>query len=105
MVASCARSLDGVTIRRYWGIPVHCQGLPKTRHAPLAHDTTQIAGGAVQHAGLRVVGFRVVVLPGREAAMTRLCTNLSRTPFSLDVVARLYRFRWQIELCFKERKS
>ena len=57
------------------------------------------------HCGPRVVGFRVVVLPGREAAMTRLCTNLPRTPFSLDLVARLYRFRWQIELCFKEWKS
>jgi len=44
----------------------------------------------------RVVGFRVVVLPGRDKAMTRLCTNLPRTPFSLDLVARLYRFRWQI---------
>jgi hypothetical protein len=57
------------------------------------------------HVGPRVVGFRVVVLPGREAAMTRLCTNLPRTPFSLDLVSRLYRFRWQIELCFKEWKS
>lgn len=55
--------------------------------------------------GHRVVGFRVVVLPGRDKAMTRLCTNLPRTPFSLDLVARLYRFRWQIELCFKEWKS
>ena len=55
--------------------------------------------------GPRVVSFRVVVLPGREAAMTRLCTNLPRTPFSLDLVGRLYRFRWQIELCFKEWKS
>lgn len=55
--------------------------------------------------GARAVGFRVVVLPGREPAMTRLCTNLPRTPFSVDVVARLYRFRWQIELCFKEWKS
>ena len=52
-----------------------------------------------------LVGFRVVVRPGREAAMTRLCTNLPRTPFSLDLVGRLYRFRWQIELCFKEWKS
>ena len=55
--------------------------------------------------GRRVVGFRVVVVPGRDKAMTRLCTNLPRTPFSLDLVARLYRFRWQIELCFKEWKS
>jgi hypothetical protein len=55
--------------------------------------------------GPRVVEFRIVVVPGRDAAMTRLCTNLPRTPFSLDLVARLYRFRWQIELCFKEWKS
>ena len=55
--------------------------------------------------GPRVIGFRVVVIPGRDRAMTRLCTNLPRTPFSVDVVARLYRFRWQIELCFKEWKS
>jgi Transposase DDE domain len=55
--------------------------------------------------GARAVGVRVIALPGREAAMTRLCTNLPRTPFSLDLVARLYRFRWQIELCFKEWKS
>ncbi len=55
--------------------------------------------------GKRVVGFRVVVLPGREKTMTRLCTNLPRTPFSLDLVSRLYRFRWQIELMFKEWKS
>lgn len=53
----------------------------------------------------RLVGFRVVVIPGRDRAMTRLCTNLARTPFSTDLVARLYRFRWQIELCFKEWKS
>ena len=57
------------------------------------------------HRGPRVVGFRVVVLPGREATMTRLCTNLPRTPFSLDLIARLYRFRWQIEFCFKEWTS
>jgi hypothetical protein len=37
--------------------------------------------------------------------MTRRCTNLPRTPFSLDLVGRLCRFRWQIELCFKEWKS
>lgn len=55
--------------------------------------------------GKRIVGFRVVVLPGNEQTMTRLCTNLPRTPFSLDLVARLYRFRWQIELVFKEWKS
>jgi hypothetical protein len=36
---------------------------------------------------LEVVGLRVVVPPGREAAMTRLCTNLSRTPFSIAAPA------------------
>ena len=55
--------------------------------------------------GAHAVGVRVIALPGRDAAMTRLCTNLPRTPFSLDLVARLYRFRWQVELCFKEWKS
>jgi hypothetical protein len=55
--------------------------------------------------GQRMVEFRVVVLPGHEKTMTRLCTNLPRTPFSLDLVSRLYRFRWQIELLFKEWKS
>jgi hypothetical protein len=55
--------------------------------------------------GRRFVAVRIVALPGREPAMTRLCTNLPRTPFSTDLVARLYRFRWQIELCFKEWKS
>jgi Transposase DDE domain len=55
--------------------------------------------------GPRRVGVRIVALPGREAAMTRLCTNLPRTPFSAGLVGRLYRFRWQIELYFKEWKS
>ncbi len=55
--------------------------------------------------GRRVVGFRVVVMPGRDKAMIRLCTNLPRTPFSTSLVTQLYRFRWQIELCFKEWKS
>jgi hypothetical protein len=55
--------------------------------------------------GKRVLAFRVGVLPGNEQPMTRLCTNLPRTPFSLDLVSRLYRFRWQVELLFKEWKS
>ena len=55
--------------------------------------------------GKQVHEFRVIVLPGKEPSMTRLCTNLPRTPFSLDLVARLYRFRWQVELLFKEWKS
>lgn len=49
--------------------------------------------------------FRVVVLPGNEKTMTRLCTNLPRTPFPIALISRLYRFRWQIELLFKEWKS
>ncbi len=52
-----------------------------------------------------VVDVRVIAVPGRDKAMIRLATNLPRTPFSLTLVARLYRFRWQIELCFKEWKS
>ena len=55
--------------------------------------------------GRHLVDFRVVVLPGSERTMTRLCTNLPRTPFTLELVARLYRFRWQVELVFKEWKS
>lgn len=49
--------------------------------------------------------MRVVVVPGRDNGMTRLCTNLPRTPSSAALVGRLYRFRWQIGLCFKEWKS
>jgi hypothetical protein len=39
------------------------------------------------------VPCRVEALPGREPAMTRLCTHLPRTPFSAALVGRLYRFR------------
>jgi hypothetical protein len=49
--------------------------------------------------------FRLLILPGREVTMTRLCTNLRRKRFSFSMVASLYRFRWQVELCFKEWKS
>jgi hypothetical protein len=49
--------------------------------------------------------FRLVVVPGRANQMSRLCTNLPRAACSATLVARLYRFRWQIELCFKEWKS
>ena len=58
--------------------------------------------------GKNVTGFRIVVVPTvttGQKTMTRLCTNLPRTPFSLDLVGRLYRFRWQLELLFKEWKS
>jgi hypothetical protein len=49
--------------------------------------------------------FRLMVVPGKEPAMTRLCTNLPRDRFSTDLVGKLYRFRWQVEICFKEWKS
>ena len=86
------------------------------KRAPLPKPV-RLSGFVAQHAGRRMdldveyergkhrVSFRVVVLPGHEKSMTRLCTNLPRTPFSLDLVSRLYRFRWQIELLFKEWKS
>ena len=35
--------------------------------------------------GKRMVGFRLIVLPGKEKTMTRLCTNLPRTPCFLDL--------------------
>jgi hypothetical protein len=94
-------------IRTAW---VEGQRTPVPTRIRLSRFLAQHAGQRMDldvefHVGSRVVGFRIVVLPGREAAMTRLCTNLPRTPFSLDLVARLYRFRWQIELCFKEWKS
>ena len=55
--------------------------------------------------GKRRYMCRLVILPGKEKSGTRLCTNLPRDEFSLELVARLYRFRWQIELLFKEWKS
>ena len=55
--------------------------------------------------GKRIHRFRLLVLPGKEKGMTRLCTNLDRKRFPLELVAKLYRFRWQVELCFKEWKS
>jgi hypothetical protein len=86
------------------------------KRAPLPKPV-RLSGFVAQHAGRRMdldveyergkhrISFRVVVLPGHEKSMTRLCTNLPRTPFSLELVSRLYRFRWQIELLFKEWKS
>jgi hypothetical protein len=89
------------------------------KRVPLAKPV-RLSGFIAQNAGRRmdldveyergqnVTGFRVVVVPtvtAGQKTMTRLCTNLPRTPFSLDLVGRLYRFRWQIELLFKEWKS
>jgi hypothetical protein len=55
--------------------------------------------------GHRAVGFRLVVVPGCNQAMTRLGANLPCTPFFADLLARLHRLRRQIELCFKEWKA
>lgn len=55
--------------------------------------------------GQRRQALRLLILPGKEKSMTRLCTNLARERFSFQLTARLYRFRWQVELCFKEWKS
>src|SRR5271154_5898062 len=50
----------------------------------------------VEFAGSQGQTFRLLILPGREAAMTRLCTNLGRKRFSFEMVGKLYRFRWQV---------
>jgi hypothetical protein len=55
--------------------------------------------------GKKAYQCRLIILPGKETSGTRLCTNLPRDEFPLELVARLYRFRWQIELLFKEWKS
>lgn len=52
-----------------------------------------------------VTPFRIIVLPGKESHGTRLATNLPVEQFGLHAVGRIYRFRWQIELVFKEWKS
>ncbi len=49
--------------------------------------------------------FRVVVFPSKEKGNTRVCTNLDAAQFSPQLVGKLYRLRWQIELLFKEFKS
>ena len=48
---------------------------------------------------------RIVVLWRGGRDVTRLACNLPRDRFSKSQVAQLYRFRWQVELCFKEWKS
>jgi len=49
--------------------------------------------------------FRLVLLPGKDPWMTWLCTSLPRKRFTPEQVGKVYRFRWQIELVFKEWKS
>jgi hypothetical protein len=55
--------------------------------------------------GKRRWPFRIVVVPGRDEIGAWLCTNLPRSEFPADLVGTLYKFRWQIELLFKEWKS
>jgi hypothetical protein len=49
----------------------------------------------------------IIYKPGRrnKKDYTYLHTNLQREDFTFDDVGNLYRFRWQIELLFKEWKS
>ena len=59
---------------------------------------------------IRWTGIRWFDKSTRETTETyRLRYRVERNrivdPFSIEIVARLYRFRWQIELCFKEWKS
>ena len=55
--------------------------------------------------------FRLVMVPNtstnpkKKDDWIRLCTNLPAADFPSELVARAYRFRWQIELVFKEWKS
>jgi hypothetical protein len=53
----------------------------------------------------KAVDFRLVLFSGKEKHLTRMCTNLDRKRFPLALVGKLYRFRWQVELVFKEWKS
>lgn len=48
---------------------------------------------------------RIIVVCRGVGDITRLACNLPRDRFSKVQVAQLYRFRWQVELCFKEWKS
>ena len=47
---------------------------------------------------------RLIVVPGKKKPVV-LCTNLPRGRYGLDLIEKLYRFRWQVELSFKEWKS
>lgn len=55
--------------------------------------------------------YRLVVVPNTakrkkiKDEWVRLCTNLPAGEFPLELVGRIFRFRWQVELIFKEWKS
>ena len=94
-------------VRAAWINGKRCALRKPTRMAPfIAQNLNRRMDLDVEYErGTQVLSFRVVVLPGRESSMTRLCTNLPRAAFPVALVSRLYRFRWQIELLFKEWKS
>lgn len=94
-----------------WAAWVHGKRIPLAKPVRLSRFIAQNRGRQMdldveyERRGKGKRDFRVVILPGSEKTMTRLCTNLPRTPFPIGLVSRLYRFRWQIELVFKEWKS
>jgi len=95
-----------------WVLAYYVKGKPHPLRRPLRlcqflsqHQGRTIDLDVEFRRGKRIHHFRLVVLPGKEKTMTRLCTNLVRKRFPLELVAKLYRFRWQVELCFKEWKS
>ena len=52
-----------------------------------------------------LVAGRIVIVHNGQQGVTRLACNLPRDRFTRAQVAQLYRFRWQVELCFKKWKS
>ena len=95
-----------------WVHAVHGQGKPHIPRKPvrLCQFLSQQPRRAFDldvefRRGRRSFHFRLVVLPGKDKWRTRLCTNLDRQRFPLALIGKLYRFRWQVELNFKEWKS
>jgi hypothetical protein len=58
----------------------------------------------VQFASRKGTLHRLIIVAGKKKPVV-LCTNLPRARYGLDFVEKLYRFRWQVELSFKEWKS
>lgn len=58
----------------------------------------------VQFASEKARLHRLIIVPGKKKPVV-LCTNLPRGRYELDFIEKLYRFRWQVELSFKEWKS
>jgi hypothetical protein len=95
-----------------WVRAFHHQGrrVPLANPARLQQLLSQHPNGALDldiemHKAKQAFSCRLLVLPGKERSRTRPCTNLSRDEFPPELVSRLYRFRWQVELLFKEWKS